>query len=79
MLVDGSDNVLDKRGGRMKRSEAIKKLQDIILKHMNCPSDCCGDDAAMYSKILADIELRIEMTPPLTFTDPFYENVWEEE
>lgn len=51
----------------MKKSEAVKLLQEIILTHMNCPNDCCGDDTTMYETILSEIEDKIGMLPPETW------------
>lgn len=48
----------------MKRSDAVKLLQSIILKHFNCDPDCCTNDDEMYSKILSEIESDIGMMAP---------------
>lgn len=72
----------------MKRSEAVKLLEDIFWHHMNCGPDCCEDDKAMYSNILKDIENKIHMlpptrywegTPPLTLEMPVKSNTWDPE
>lgn len=34
----------------MKRSKAVKILQNIVLEHMNCV--CCHDDETMYFTML---------------------------
>lgn len=47
----------------MKRSEMVKKLNDLIIEHMNCRGECCNTDEEMYSTILAKLE-QLGMKPP---------------
>lgn len=72
----------------MKRTDAVKILQNIVLEHMNCV--CCHDDETMYSTMLKEIEEKIGMKPPEILVNEhiyiresgdygWYENEWEPE
>ena len=52
----------------MKRTDMINKLRDIILTHINCGPDCCGDDPQMYDTMLKEIE-ALGMKPPILDED----------